>query len=185
MQSVPVMLEIALLPDKIKGSTMIRYGISAKKQLKRSITSKVELFLRIAVLFGVMSISRFELSSAQTIMPGFSALACIEELKIPPYQGIVWQAQLTGIAKVTLIVSENGKAADLSVSGVHKALALWIRSHIEGARFHSTCAGHQLEYTFSYRLEGERSLVPFSSVVLRAPGHFIITGRPPEPMSSH
>jgi hypothetical protein len=104
---------------------------------------------------------------------------CVVELNLPAYSGIEWQARLAGTAEVKIRVGKYGRAADISVVGIHQVLAVLIRGALEKSIFVSSCEGRTLSYKLTLEIEGPPSQGPVNSVKVRPPNHYIITANPP------
>jgi hypothetical protein len=110
---------------------------------------------------------------------GAKEIACVVELRLPWYEGLVWEAQLTGTAKVEVDIGISGKIAESRVKGVPQALAEWIKAQFGKSQFKETCKDQTLRYQITFCMEGLVSPKPVNSVIFRPPDHFIIVARPP------
>ena len=108
------------------------------------------------------------------------ALWCIDKMELPVYEGIFWQAQITGNALVSILVAKDGKASDVKVkSSPHPAMTLWLERSFRKAIFLNTCVGKTLEIALQYKLEGRLTENPENRITIRYPGEFVIMAGPP------
>ena len=109
-----------------------------------------------------------------------SVLSCISNLPVPVYEGLLWQAQLTGIVAVRIVVGPDGAASEVQVvQSPHEFFKTWLPTRLKKSMFLTECGGQTLELTFKFHLEGLRSEAPVNRVVVKSPGTFEITASPP------
>ena len=160
---------------------MTRFGRTVEKQSRASLTNLIKPTFRRVLLSWICMVG---LSSApicnSVIAAQRSALACINNLSLPVYDSLVWQAQITGTAVLQVKVASDGTASEVQVLQVpHKVFKEWLQRVTKESTFLTECAGQTLELTFKYNLEGLRREAPDNRVVVRAPGIFEITASPP------
>jgi hypothetical protein len=160
---------------------MIRSGGTAVEQSAISLTNRIRIVSRLArrCWTGIVAIATL-LICHPLLAEQPSALACISNLPVPVYDGLLWQAQLTGTVVVRVVAGSDGAASEVQmVQSPHEFFKIWLPTWLKESRFLTECVGQTLELTFKYRLEGLRREAPDNHVVIKSPGIFEITASPP------
>ncbi len=114
---------------------------------------------------------------AEQEQPG---LACISDMALPVYAGILWQAQVTGTVKVRIALSPGGTPSEVRViESPHPSFTIWLPGWFKKSSFLPQCGGKTIALTIKYRLEGLRSESPDNQIVIKFPDTFEITAHPP------
>jgi hypothetical protein len=117
------------------------------------------------------------LAIGQTLPP--RGLECVSELSIPGYRALIWQARVTGKARVLLRVGSGGKPVLVDVESEEPKLSAWIKASFPKWSMLEVCAGTLVEIRFVYKLQGEESAEPRNEIVLRNANTFEIIAHPP------
>src|SRR5882762_4128383 len=171
---------------QIRGLTMTRYGALAAAQSVRSPTDRISLqTLKVlrkmaGVLLGIFVLGIAGSNGLLLAEEKQSGLACISDMALPVYAGILWQAQITGTARVRIALSPGGTPSEVRViESPHASFAIWLPGWFKKSSFLPQCAGKTIELTLKYRLEGLRRESPDNQVVIKFPDTFEITAHPP------
>lgn len=166
------------LRDTIRGSLMREPDGSAVAQWVRFLMGRIRNFAPaiplLAALIGAGLCGRGQLNAQAG--PG---LECIEQMTLPVYAGLVWQAQVVGVATVRLVVSWDGSASEVTIESPHKTLTAWVAGALRSARFRRECKGQAVVLTFKYSLQGEKRAAPDNQITVRHPGIVEIRAHPP------
>ena len=128
------------------------------------------------VNFGFVLLSTTTFLSAEEV----PALWCIDKMEVPVYEGIFWQAQITGNALISILVAKDGKASEVKVkSSPHPAMNMWLERSFRKATFLKNCVGETLQIALQYKLDGRLTENPENRIAVEYPGKFIITAGPP------
>lgn len=113
-----------------------------------------------------------------------AALGCIQDVELPVYSSLIWQARITGTAVVKIALDTGGRPIDVHVDGPHVALTNWLTLWFKKSSFLSECDGQTITLTLRYRLEGPNHERPENRVVLKYPGTIEFVAYPPIPHST-
>jgi hypothetical protein len=108
-----------------------------------------------------------------------SGFGCVDQMTLPVYAGLVWQAQITGTATARILLNSEGSALHVKIDSPHKALTGWVAGTLSKASFLKECKGRTIELIFKYRLEGQKREAPDNQIVVKHPGTVEITAYPP------
>lgn len=106
-----------------------------------------------------------------------SAFQCIEQITMPVYGGLVWQAQVTGRATAQIVLTD-GKP-EIRVQSSDRVLAAWVTGALRAATFRTECRNRIVHLEFQYELRGKRREAPDNQVSVKYPGTILITASPP------
>ena len=106
-----------------------------------------------------------------------SSVKCASEIEKPAYPRLARIANISGSVAAHFAVGATGKADGVRLEG-HPLLTKEIDVAIRRTEFPAGCQSENLDVTFSFRLEGEPSDEPRSSVVFNAPDQYIVTSHP-------
>lgn len=109
------------------------------------------------------------------------AIGCFSELKLPGYEGLVWQAAITGTAIVKITLNREGRPAAVNVESPHSLLSDWLRRRFNQSSYLPVCAGQTLTLTLKYRLEGEPREAPDNRVIMSGGDAFEFIAHGPVP----
>lgn len=110
----------------------------------------------------------------------FSDIGCIEEMSIPSYTGVLWQARIVGTAKIEIALDAGGAPAKVLVQSPHISMTNWLTSSFKRSSFLPICGGRTIHLTFVYKLEGDQQDKPDNRITIKHPGTFEITAHPPK-----
>jgi hypothetical protein len=111
-----------------------------------------------------------------------SGIACIKEMTVPVYGGAIWQAQVTGTARVEISLNPNGSPANVTATtDPYPVLGKWLESWFRKASFLPSCGAGPVVLKLIYKLDGAPKAAPDNRIVVRGPDTFEITANPPEP----
>jgi hypothetical protein len=110
-----------------------------------------------------------------------AGFACVADMPIPAYRGVLWIARVTGDAKATIAIGAGGAPSSVEIQSTQRALVEWLKSTLLASIFLKKCAGQTIEIKFVYRLVGGEGDEPRNEVRLKGPNTFEITARPPIP----
>jgi hypothetical protein len=113
--------------------------------------------------------------------PPSDGLACIADMPIPEYRGVIWTARVTGEATATFMIGVRGSPVSVTVQSGQPALVAWLKSALSAAVFLDRCAGQSVGVKFIYRLEGGPEGAPRNEIRLKGPTTFEIVAHPPIP----
>ena len=112
--------------------------------------------------------------------PDRSGFNCLESMTVPEYVGVIWQARITGTAKVTVTLDQNATASLIQVDSPHASLSNWLKWWFGNeVSFRRACRGKTVDFELNYALEGEKRETPDNQVVIKYPNGFQITAHPP------
>jgi hypothetical protein len=109
-----------------------------------------------------------------------NGLACIQEMSVPEYIGVLWQARIVGTANVEISLDANGVPADVRVQSPHVSMTNWLAGWFKKSSFLPVCGRQTISLRFVYRLEGAKRDKPDNQIVIKYPGTFEITAHPPD-----
>lgn len=160
---------------------MTKSGGVVAERLPASLIHRTRSRFNIAVRpFTAIVLAAASLFCSPTFAEQRSALSCISNLSVPLYGGLLWQAQLTGIVSVKVVVGAGGAAKDVTVlESPHEFFRLWLPVRLKASAFLAECVGQTLQFTFKYSLVGPRRDAPDNQVVIKSSGVFEITASPP------
>jgi hypothetical protein len=110
-----------------------------------------------------------------------AALGCIQDVALPAYSGLIWQARITGTATVRIGLDAHGAPSEVDVESPHVAMTNWLRGWAKKSSFLPECGGQTIALTLKYRLEGSNHETPENRVVLKYPGTIEFIAYPPVP----
>lgn len=117
--------------------------------------------------------------SAASLAEEQPGLACVGEMALPVYSGVIWQARITGTARVRIALDARGRPSEVRVESPHVSLTNWLTWWFKKSSFLQQCGGQTIDLTFKYRLEGANHEMPDNQIVIKYPGTFEITAYPP------
>lgn len=104
---------------------------------------------------------------------------CVDELKVPAYPLLAWQAHLSGIAAITVGIGHGGKIDEVTVSGPHGVITQAAREAVMASKFSAHCNKTILQVVFDFQLVGPPGRYKQGDIYFRPPNIFIIrTNRP-------
>ena len=107
------------------------------------------------------------------------ALGCINEMAVPVYAGVIWQARIVGTATVKLSLRADGSPSEVHVESPHVSLTNWLTWWFMKTSFLPRCGGQTIQLAIKYRLQGEKRESPENEVTVKFPNTFEITAHPP------
>ena len=106
-------------------------------------------------------------------------LACIAEMSVPTYRGVVWLSRTAGQATISIDIGSNGFPISVDVQSAQPLLVRYLKVSMQTVRFIDRCAGQTIKMTFVYRLIGDPGPEPRNEVTLKPQNTFEISARPP------
>jgi hypothetical protein len=134
-----------------------------------------------SILSRIACLSLLGCATGALVAQDRSDLACIQELAVPAYSSLIWQARITGTATVQISLSATGSPTEVRVQSPHVALTNWLSLWFKKSSFLPVCGGKTLNLTLVYRLEGANQETPDNRIVIRYPATIDITAHPPIP----
>jgi hypothetical protein len=146
---------------------MIRFGTTARKLLV--------LFSGVG-FSGVLFHTRI---TAQAPNPDGTGMECIDEMEIPPADGLLWVSATTGVAKVSLTIRNDGSPSRIEVESREKLLVSWVKRYLRRSSFRRVCKGRTLQMTFVYKHTDIVSASPNPRIKFKFPNTFELTANKP------
>src|SRR5450759_1762648 len=106
-----------------------------------------------------------------------SSVYCAAGIEKPAYPRLARISSISGLVTAHFTIGASGKADAVRLEG-HPVLTKEIDVAIRRTEFPAGCQSENLDVTFSFRLEGEPSDEPRTSVVFNAPKEYIVTSNP-------
>lgn len=110
-------------------------------------------------------------------------MTCVEDLQIPLYDGLMWDARATGSLEVSIGIGPGSAGRVLKIRGGPPVIAEALKAAISEGNFSSYCAGSVLEMHLIYRLAGPPDSSPHNRVRVRSNATFEIVARPHFPIA--
>lgn len=122
------------------------------------------------------------LGQGTNLVPPSASLACIEEMQVPLYEGLMWVARASGLMRVSVNIGADAAATVVIVHGQPPIILEVLKSAMRAAKFSGRCSGQMIEVNFVYRLEGTPDSSPHNRIKIKSGNTFEIVARPPVPM---
>ncbi len=106
-------------------------------------------------------------------------LACIEDMQVPLYDGLLWVARASGSFRASIAIGSDSTSTRVNVDGKPGLIQEMLKSALGQARFSRHCSGQALELSFVYRLEGKADKNPHTQLRFKGANTFEITASPP------
>lgn len=161
---------------------MTKYGVTAAQSFNRFRiirTKSVSRPRNPQCAVGVALLAVVVLSVSPLLAEDASSLSCIQQVEVPVYAGVLWQARISGTATVRATLDEHGRPSKIRVDSPHPSLTKWLTSWFNHAAFLPQCGGRTMTVELTYMLEGAKRESPDNRVILKYPGIIQIIAHPP------
>lgn len=106
--------------------------------------------------------------------------SCFKKVEMPLYSGIVWAAQIQGMASVSVTVDVEGRPSKIAVKSSHEAMTNWLTYWFSKQEYMRDCKSNPLRLSFKYQLEGKPTEAPVNRLIVRHPDMFEVISTPPK-----
>ena len=110
---------------------------------------------------------------------GASPLECVSKLRLPTYDSLARQAQITGEGAVKIQLGVDGEVAHQEILASHPLLERDLKRAVEQMHFFDRCAKQTLEFKFTFEFSGEPSRDKGLVITFEYPDHFVLSVSPP------